>query len=340
MYRFTLSEILVFSLSASLVLLLASCTPSQPMQQDLTAVDKSHYQLSDNYANHRAQQSFFTSSGGQLGYLDLNPESNAQTIVLLHGVPSSSWLYRKMLPELQLKHRVIAIDLLGYGSSDKPKSENGNYRPASQAGYVKALLNSLGVQNYTLAFHDMGGLVAWSLLSQDVSSQKEAIAGFVAFNTIISQQGFNHPNMKNGMMARTMSKAFANELSSSAALEMTFKNMGLRANVKLSEAECNGYVFPLREGSDEALYEFYTGFNDGFFESLDNQIAQLSEFQGDALVLWGEEDKVLTSHQVQALTAVLDTSQLTQKRYPTNAHFLPEEIPAELANEIVNWLAR
>ncbi len=322
----------VFSLLA-LAITLSACSNSK-MTSRLTTIDKSKYQNTNQYPDHRAQQHFFQSSGGKIAYLDLSPDSNLPTLVLIHGVPSSSWLFRKMLPELQQHYRVIAIDLLGYGSSDKPKSNGVNYTNLEQANYTAQLLNSLNVQQYSLLFHDMGGLVAWEL----IHSNPAQIKHLVVLNTIISEHGFNHPKMEKGLMSRVMSQAFSNNLSSASVLEMTFANMGLTAQTKLTEQECFGYVAPMKEGSDEALYSFYTGFDSALFERLEQQQKSLTLLSGKTLVLWGAKDTVLTTKQLPYLKNQLKNTEYKEVIYPDNAHFLSEEIPAQLIAEITDFI--
>jgi len=138
------------------------------------------------------------------------------------------------------------------------------------------------------------------------------------------------------MMAKQYAKAFSNDLSSDAALNMTFKNMGLSTEAKLSENECKGYVFPMKEGSSEALYDFFTGFNDQLFKELNSQQNSLKKYQGTAQVLWGAKDKVLTTAQFDSLKEKLLLNDSDFKIYDNNAHFLPEEIPEELVKQIIN----
>lgn len=298
-------------------------------------IDKQQrYILSDNYANHRIQQSRFVSSGGEIAYLDYG---DGPALVLLHGVPTSSWLYRKMVPDLQNHFRVIAVDLLGYGSSAKPASVDGNYLPTSQARYVFELLADLGVDQYSLLFHDMGGLVAWNMLAKDIKGSS-AIQNIVVLNTIISRQGFEHPKMKKGAMARAMANAYSNNLSSAAVLEMTFKNMGLSSNAKLSEGECAGYVLPMKEGSEDALYDFFTSFDDALFADLESNIASLRDYKGGAVVLWGAQDKVLTTKQLPVLQKALPTEAKHIHIFEKNSHFLPEEVPSALTIKLLEFL--
>ena len=77
-------------------------------------------------------------------------------IVLLHGNPTSSYLWRNVLPHLQPLGRCIAPDLIGMGDSDKlPNSGPGSYRFVEHRGYLDALLDALDVhQRVTFVVHD------------------------------------------------------------------------------------------------------------------------------------------------------------------------------------------
>jgi len=104
----------------------------------------------------------------------------------------------------------------------------------------------------------------------------------------------------------------------------------------LNENECYGYVAPMREGADSALYEFFTGFDGARFSRLESNIAALKNFNGRAQILWGGQDKVLTVEQFPQLTASLNVAADDITVYPNNAHFLPEEIPEKLNRDLLS----
>lgn len=289
------------------------------------------YEAPATYADHRAQQQLFTSSTGQIAYTD---HGTGAVLLLLHGVPTSSWLYRKTIPGLQTHFRTISVDLLGYGSSAKPEHKNDLYSPAQQAARVSELLTSLGISRYSLMMHDMGGLVAWEMLRANPSS----VANLIIQNTIIRDEGFKNPNIQPGVMARQMTKAYSSQLTSAAIMRMTFRNLGLTGDVSLSEDECEGYVLPMREGSSDALYAFFTGLNDDLYQRLEANREHFAAFSGDTLVLWGAKDKVLTTEQLPFLTENLQIKPENLKLYANNDHFLVEEIPDEVVAQVVRFM--
>jgi haloalkane dehalogenase len=115
--------------------------------------------------------------GGELRlhYVDEGPRK-AAPILLLHGEPSWSYLYRKMIPALVAAgHRVIAPDLIGFGRSDKPASRD-DYSYQRHLDWLRAVLVQLDLQNITLFCQDWGGLLGLRLLAEDNPRFARAIA--------------------------------------------------------------------------------------------------------------------------------------------------------------------
>jgi pimeloyl-ACP methyl ester carboxylesterase len=100
---------------------------------------------------------------GELQVLERGPRA-APPIVLLHCFSCAIDWWDGMLPALQRKHRVIAIDLLGHGGSEKPSS---GYTPENQARVVAEALERLRVSGATVVGHSLGGAVAVALAQQD-----------------------------------------------------------------------------------------------------------------------------------------------------------------------------
>jgi haloalkane dehalogenase len=106
--------------------------------------------------------------GGELRmhYLD-EGDRNAAPILLLHGEPSWSFLYRKMIPGLVAAgHRVIAPDLIGFGRSDKP-TEQKDYTYERHVGWIVQLITKLTLEKITLFAQDWGGLVGLRVIAEN-----------------------------------------------------------------------------------------------------------------------------------------------------------------------------
>lgn len=100
-------------------------------------------------------------------YLDEGPADARDTVLLLHGEPSWSYLYRKVVPRLvEERIRVVAPDLVGFGRSDKPASR-GDYTYARHVEWMRrALFDGLDLGDLTLVGQDWGGLIGLRLLTE------------------------------------------------------------------------------------------------------------------------------------------------------------------------------
>jgi haloalkane dehalogenase len=116
--------------------------------------------------------------GVRVHYVDEGPRS-AAPVLLLHGEPSWSFLYRKMIPELLAAgHRVVAPDLVGFGRSDKP-ARREDYTYERHVAWMAGVLSALDLQGTTLFCQDWGGLLGLRL----VAEHPERFARVVAANT-------------------------------------------------------------------------------------------------------------------------------------------------------------
>ncbi|MCK0068995.1 haloalkane dehalogenase [Kordiimonas laminariae] len=96
-------------------------------------------------------------------YVDEGPEDAKHTFLCLHGEPSWSYLYRKMIPEfLDSGARVVAPDFFGFGRSDKPV-DDANYTFHFHRNYLLAFIERLDLKNITLVCQDWGGLLGLTL---------------------------------------------------------------------------------------------------------------------------------------------------------------------------------
>ena len=113
-------------------------------------------------------------------YLDEGPREG-ETVLLLHGEPTWSYLYRKMIPHLTAAGlRAVAIDLVGFGRSDKPASRS-DYTYQAHVDWSWAAIEAIGPGAITLVCQDWGGLIGLRL----VGEHPERFARVVAANTFL-----------------------------------------------------------------------------------------------------------------------------------------------------------
>src|SRR6266853_1259478 len=115
-----------------------------------------------------------------MAYVDVG---DGDPIVLLHGNPTSSYLWRNVLPHLQPQGRCIAPDLIGMGDSDKlPNSGPGSYRFVEHRRYLDALLEALDVrERVTFVVHDWGSALGFDWANR----HREALKGIAFMEAIV-----------------------------------------------------------------------------------------------------------------------------------------------------------
>ena len=112
----------------------------------------------------------------RLHYLDEGNPGHP-VVLLLHGEPSWSYLYRKMIPILiNSSLRVIAPDLVGFGKSDKPAKQS-DYTYAKHINWIQDLLDHLDLKDINMFIQDWGGLIGLRLLTANPDHFKSVVAG-------------------------------------------------------------------------------------------------------------------------------------------------------------------
>lgn len=279
-----------------------------------------------SYDSFRESQKKFTTTEGTIAYID---KGEGPVILLLHGIPTSGWLYRKMIdPLVNSGYRVIAPDMLGFGNSDSPKGYE-IYSEEMHAQRLLELMSQLQIDSWTHVMHDAGGLWTWELLEQ--APQK--VMNLVILNSIIYEEGFDPPiRFKPGFMAKTAMWSYRNGVTTNMMLKGLFKS-GMRKNT-LNKEDINGYKTPLREGKTRGMYYFFTQ----TCNSLPDYQPMIQKIDIPTTVIWGKDDSFLKLlPQQEALAKDLNIP--SQNIHLLDAkHFIQEEKPQEIVNLITEFI--
>ncbi len=263
---------------------------------------------------------------GKIAYID---QGSGPIILLVHGVPTSSYLYRKVIPKLiKSGYRVIAPDLLGYGASDKP---NGYeiYSNKNQSKRLLSLMSHLSVELWTQVCNDAGGLWTWEMLSLD----QDKVNHLILLNTIIYDDGFCPPmTFTKGIK----SKWYTNLYNSALAGFMVKNTMNNGTKiVDLAKKELDAYKTPMREGGNKALYWFFSNSTDhvkdyrALHEKLDMPVS----------VIWGTKDEILQwKSQADEVMKNLRIPEKDVYLFEKADHFIQEDVPQELAGHVINMI--
>ena len=116
--------------------------------------------------------------GVQMNYIEAGPEK-ADPVVFLHGNPTSSYLWRNIIPHISNSHRCLAPDLMGMGNSSRP--ENGEFTFANHSRHLDGWFSNLGISNVTLVLHDWGSALGFHWAHRN----PEKVAGLVYMEALV-----------------------------------------------------------------------------------------------------------------------------------------------------------
>jgi haloalkane dehalogenase len=280
------------------------------------------------YSKFRKSQKSFLSTDGIIKYID---KGEGKVILLLHGIPTSSWLYRKMIDGLVNQgYRVIAPDMLGFGNSDTPDGYE-IYSAKQHGKRILELMNDLGIHKWSHVTHDAGGLWTWALLKQD----NQRIEKLILLNTIVYEEGFHPPiRMKKGVIAKFSMWLYKNGVTTNLLLKGLFKS-GLMEN-NLTKIEIEGYKKPLLEGKTKGMYYFFSKTCNTFpdTESI------IKNLEIPVAVIWGKHDKMLQiAPQKKKMMAAMKIQEKDIHIIDAK-HFIQEEKPTEINSLILNFIKK
>ena len=276
-----------------------------------------------NYAIYKSQLKYFTSSDGKMAYLD---EGNGEVILLLHGVPTSSWLYRNVCTELIKKgFRVVAPDMLGFGASDKPKGYD-IYSAKNAGKRIIELMDHLQIKRWVHVFHDGGGLWTWEMIRGNTSR----IKCLVMLNTIVYQEGFKPPlKFDRGLIGKIYSRLYSSKIGQSIVINPTFKN-GLSNRQIINEKMLEGYKRPLLGAGHRAMYYFFTQ----TCKSIDDYSVLHLSLDIPLCVIWGREDSILVWENIEEEVQSNFNVDLEDIHILDANHFIQEEESYKVATLI------
>nr|WP_321236105.1 alpha/beta hydrolase [uncultured Psychroserpens sp.] len=270
------------------------------------------------YSEFKIKQQFLELPEGKLAFID---EGKGEPIMLLHGVPTSGWLYRHIFPELvKLGYRVIVPDAFGFGSSDSPKGYD-KYHEKHQAERFLKLMTHLNINNWTHVFHDAGGLWTWELLKLNPNAIKQ----LVILNTIILKSGFTPPmRFSNNFVTKFVMNLYSYKLTNGMMMKGLFKS-GLLDN-NLTKRDIEGYKMPLLQGKIRGMYHFFSK----TCHNLPDYSSLLPTLKKSVLVIWGKHDDFLKWEPQQEQVKEALQIQKDNIHIIEGKHFIQEEAPEKI----------
>jgi pimeloyl-ACP methyl ester carboxylesterase len=258
--------------------------------------------------------------GGELAYLDLG-DPEAPPVLMLHGFPTSSHLWRNLAPLLSPWMRVVAPDLLGCG--DSPAEAGAELHIRAQARAARELLGSLGIAEVGVVAHGHGGGIG-QLLALDGGVRAMVLIDAIAFDGCPSEA------------TRSLQALPPERRTQSAAQEALdrFLAKAMGHPERLAAEDRAEYRRPFT-GEDGAR-AFFAGIDAADGIGLVGTETALAGLEVPALVLWGEEDPYLPAALGERLADALPMS--TIGFLPGCSHLLPEDAPETVAPLVFEYL--
>jgi len=257
-------------------------------------------------------------SAGEIAYVDMG---EGPPVLLLHGFPTSAYLWRREAWLLAQRMRVIAPDLLGYGESDKPA--HADLSEAAQAGYVKELLSALGIAEVAVVGHDIGGAVA-QMLALDRGPRVEALV-------LLDSACFEAWSME----AVRMIQAVAPERETAGLAQEIVRarfDLGMSHPGRLTDEDVAAYLRPW-QGDPPALFRAARGLTG---RGLAGRELELAGLDIPALIIWGEADPFLPPNLAERLGETIPGS--TVALLPGCSHFVNEDAPSTVGPLMYEYL--
>lgn len=261
--------------------------------------------------------------GHRIAYVD---EGAGDPVMLLHGIPTSSQLWREIVPVLAKRHRVIAPDMLNYGESDKPARADVSI--AAQARIMTGVLDALGIARTDLVAHDIGGGVAQIMaLRQPARFDRLVLASAVCFDSwpIPEFLPLQDPKAEAAM-----------DLASFTEMLRGFLPNGVVHKGSLTEAEIDMVMKPWSgEAGKAALFRNFRRLNPEYTMAIAKELETLPH---ETLILWGRNDPFQKPAYAEKLAAAIPNAKLIW--IEDAAHWIQEEKPAEVAAHLMKFLDR
>lgn len=267
---------------------------------------------------------YLEQDGLRMHYLD---EGTGAPVLLLHGEPTWSFLYRKLIPELTGSARCVAPDYFGFGRSDKPTGR-GWYSYDRHTDSVTTLARELDLRDLTVVVQDWGGPIGFRFAVEN----PERVARLVVLNTGIDARAPNDDWLRfQAFMRRVDTEIVAGRLIRLSLVQAP------------TDEVIAGYDAPFptpesRVGIVQFCELVATSSDHPSARAMLRVRDELKRFDRPALVLFGDADPIFSRRAAEGMAALLPGAELAPS-VEGAGHFLQEDRGEWLGRRIATWLS-
>lgn len=246
-------------------------------------------------------------------------------LLLVHGFMGWSYSWRHNIEALGRSYRTIALDLRGFGLSEKDAQRGHSL--SDQAEVIKSFLDTLGIDQVFLCGHSMGGEVALRF----ALTYPNQVRGLI----LVSSSGYvvrQERSMERlALKLPLVSDLFVRTVVLNRGFASRTLHAGVRDPTRVSESDVDAYLLPAE--APGASGAFVSILRDADFGSTAGQLHQVTQ---PALIIWGANDPWLSVEYGHRMTAELKGSKLVI--FPECGHLPPEECPEGFNREVLDFL--
>lgn len=285
---------------------------------------------------HAAQTTYQSSTvdGINIFYREAGPK-DAPTVLLLHGFPSSSHMFRNLIPQLAEHYHVVAPDYPGFGYSDQPTLKQFPYSFQALADLMDHFTQNIGLQNYVIYMQDYGGPVGFRLAVK----HPERVRGMIVQNATIAAEGWNPDVTKPfGLFWKNRSAKTEAPMRAFLKAETTkwqYTQGEADQNALNPDAWTHDQIALDRKGNDKIQLQYLWNYQDNLAQYPVWQ-EYLKNNQPPLLIVWGKNDPFFTLAGVEKLKA-LDSK--AETHLYEAGHFALESHGEEIAATINAFLS-
>jgi pimeloyl-ACP methyl ester carboxylesterase len=272
--------------------------------------------------NNRNSKLFVEVNELKIGYLE---GGQGDPVLFVHGWPTYSHLWRHQMPTLAERFKVYALDLPGFGDSDKPAEVS--YTLGFYADMLTGFLDAISIERVTLVSHDLGGSIAllWAV------RHPERLTRLVITDTVPYP---DLPLMIRLMLPAARLPGLGQMMVSRLGLRFMFQ-LGTVGRGVVTDELVAAYDRPLIDtpGARETLLRILTETEPGEMGEIADNLGRIS---APALILWAERDPTAPLSIARRLHTDIRNSLL--KTVPDCGHFLTEDRPEEVNRELLAFL--
>jgi haloalkane dehalogenase len=263
-------------------------------------------------------------NGLTLGYREAG---EGEPVLLLHGWPTSSFLYRDVIEPIARANRVLALDMPGFGASSKPVDVRYAFDYFGEA--IDGFLDAVGVEQLALVGHDLGGPIAvdWML------RRPGRVTRLALLNTLLYP---DFDPMVLEFVTRLMTPGPREETTSDTGLEEVLR-LGLADGATATPEAIAGVTAPFESVDDRlALARAGIGLEPERFAEIADR---LLEIKIPVRVVYGEKDRILPGVADTMRRFAQDVPHAEITTLPDAGHFLQEDAPEEVGELLAEFLS-